>query len=84
MKFRYAKNDFFGDDGWIKFSGFKVAIGGNGELEYCDPLKNKSYYEQNPYYTIVEITPDENNIQDDINLFEKMIKEKLTEKLSLI
>ncbi|MBA7551806.1 hypothetical protein ES705_44355 [subsurface metagenome] len=28
MKFRYAKNDFFGDDGWIKFSGFKVAIGG--------------------------------------------------------
>ncbi|MBA7551807.1 hypothetical protein ES705_44356 [subsurface metagenome] len=59
-------------------AGLRWPLGGGGELEYCDPLKNQQYYEQNPYYTIVEITPDENDIQDDTNMFEKTIKEKLS------
>ena len=79
MEFVYNKNDFFDKDGWIKFDNFKVAVGQKGELEYCDPLKNAQYYEQNPYYKVVEISPDENDIQNDADSFEKMIKEKLTE-----
>ncbi|MBA7695373.1 hypothetical protein ES703_103999 [subsurface metagenome] len=79
MKFRYAKEDFFGDDGWIKYDNFKVAVGQKGELEYCDPLKNASYYEQNPYYTVIFI--DSEDIQDDIKQFEKTIKNKIKEDL---
>lgn len=77
MKFRYAKEDFFDKDGWIKYDNFKVAVGEKGEVEYCDPLKNESYYIQNPYYTVIDI--DSEDIQDDIKQFEKTIKNKLEE-----
>ena len=79
MKLTYNQSDFFDEDGWIKFDGFSVAVGEKGEVEYCDPLKNKSYYEQNPYYTIVGISGNENDIQDSTELFEKKILEKLKE-----
>ena len=77
-KFKYNKNDFFDKDGWIKFDNFKVAVGQEGELEYCDPLKNASYYEQNSYYTVIGI--ESGDIQDDIKQFEKTIKNKLEEE----
>jgi len=76
IKLSYNKNDFFDNDGWIKFDGFKVAVGEGGELEYCNPLKNQQYYEQNPYYQVIEIRQDENDIQDSTELFEKKILEK--------
>jgi hypothetical protein len=79
MKLTYDKNDFFDKDGWIRFDGFSVAVGEGGEVEYCNPLKNKSYYEQNPYYQVIQIMANENDIQDDISLFEKKILEKLEE-----
>jgi hypothetical protein len=76
IKLSYNKDDFFDNDGWIRFDGFSVAVGEKGELEYCNPLKNKSYYEQNPYYQVIQIREDENNIQDSTELFEKKILEK--------
>ncbi|MBA7575337.1 hypothetical protein ES708_17161 [subsurface metagenome] len=79
MKFRYTKNDFFDKNGWIKYDNFKVAVGQKGELEFCDPLKNESYYIQNPYYTVIRI--DSEDIQNDIKQFEKIIKNKLEEDL---
>lgn len=80
MKFTYRKENFFDEVGWIKFDTFNVAVGQNGELEYCDPLKNKQYYEQNPYYTIVSINNIENDIQNDTNQFERIIQEKYKEE----
>lgn len=73
----FSKSDFFDKDGWIKFNGFKVAVGEKGEVEYCDPLKNQQYYEQNSYYTVVEIRQDENDIQNDTNRLKEIIREKL-------
>jgi len=77
IKLSYNKNEFFDHDGWIRFDGFSVAVGEKGEVEYCDPLKNKSYYEQNPYYQVIGIAQEENDIQDSTELFEKKILEKL-------
>jgi len=79
MRLTYDKKDFFDEDGWIKFDSFKVAVGQKGELEYLDTMKNKSHYEQNPYYTIISINNMENDIQDDTNRFEELIKEKIEE-----
>lgn len=79
LKLNYNKKDFFDKDGWIKYNNFKVAVGEKGEVEYCDPLKNLNYYEQNSYYIIIEIKQEENDIQNTPRRLEELITEKLEE-----
>lgn len=73
----YNYDEFFDEDGWIRDIVYRgVAVGEDGRVEVLGD-SNRSYYEQNSYYTIVKNL--DSDIQDDEGQFEACILRELQE-----